>query len=389
VVSKNTGSARARRMIAYPIDALRESIVNAVFHRSYEGVLPAIRIALYPDRLEITSYPGPVPGVEMAHLAANARPPQTPPRNPRVGELLKALRLAETWHTGVPRIHRTMKDNGSPAPAFEFDVGRTYFRVTLPAHPGYFALNALREAAVFWHTGDRERGLAFLEGALTKVPQSGALVAQLIDYIAATGDLSAAARALTALEQVPDAYDRHLAYFALARAYLGAGRNGEATALLANVPRAEFASTQNIVDLAILHKRLRAYQEAHRAFASVAEAIRDDPKSLHEFAQTKLHLARRAGRGAPRAGDVSRRLNREAKQLLERVVQLAVDQPVRSAWAWYDLARVRAVLGEPDASVDDAIDRAISILPDVTLFHDWKADRRLAQRRHDYDDEDH
>jgi ATP-dependent DNA helicase RecG len=387
VIAKNSGSVRAQRVVAYPLDALRETIVNAVFHRGYEGVVPASRIALYPDRLEITSYPGPVPGVEMAHLVSGAQPPQVPPRNPRVGELLKSLRLAETWHTGVPRIHRSMKDNGSPTPRFEFDNDRTYFRVTLPAHPGYFALNSVREAAVLWHTGERERSLEFLRAAWSRVPQSGALAAQLIDYLAANDDLGVARLVLTDLEQVPDAYDRHLAYFALARAYLDAGQRDEASDLLAHVPSTELGSAQNVIDLAILQKRSRRYQDAHRAFASVASAIRDDPKALHEFAQTKLHLARRTGRGAPRAKDVARRLRREAEQLLERVNQLAVDQPQRSAWASFDLARVRAALGKPDGQVMEAIERAMRLLPNEARFERWKASH-LSGRHEDDGDED-
>ena len=388
VIAKNTGSVRAQRVVAYPMDALRESIVNAVFHRGYEGLLSPTRIALYPDRLEITSYPGPVPGVELAHLLSGAQPPLVPPRNPRVGELLKSLRLAETWHTGVPRIHRSMKDNGSPAPRFEFDADRTYFRVTLPAHPGYFALNSVREAAVLWHTGERERSVEFLRATLNRVPQSGALAAQLIDYLAATGDLGAARLVLTDLEQVTGAYDRHLAYFALARAYLDSGQRNEASDLLANVPGTDLGSAQSVLDLAILQKRSRRYQDAHRAFASIAAAIHDDPKALHEFAQTKLHLAMQTGRKVTRAEDVARRLRREAEQLLERVIQLAVDQPARAGWAAFDLARVRAALGKPDGQVMEAIERAMRLLPNEARFGRWKAEHLSGRHGDDGDEGD-
>ena len=36
----------------------------------------------------------------------------------------------------VPKIFEAMARNGSPPPRFDFDEGRTYFRATLPAHPG-------------------------------------------------------------------------------------------------------------------------------------------------------------------------------------------------------------------------------------------------------------
>ncbi len=58
-----------------------------------------------------------------------------PPRNRRIGEFLKELRLAEGRHTGLSTLRREMSVNGSPQPFFDFDEARTYFCVTLPAHP--------------------------------------------------------------------------------------------------------------------------------------------------------------------------------------------------------------------------------------------------------------
>ena len=59
----------------------------------------------------------------------------------------RQLGLAEAWWTGLPRIYRSMADNGSPAPRFDFDPGRTWFRATLPAHQEYAAVSALQDAA--------------------------------------------------------------------------------------------------------------------------------------------------------------------------------------------------------------------------------------------------
>ena len=49
-------------------------------------------------------------------------------RNRRIGEFLKELDLAEGRSTGVPKILRAMHNNGSPAPRFETDDDRTWFR---------------------------------------------------------------------------------------------------------------------------------------------------------------------------------------------------------------------------------------------------------------------
>ncbi len=366
VVRKVPGEAQSERFVAFPHGALREAIVNAVYHRSYEGGHPPPRIGLYPDRIEITSYPGPVAGLEPRHLGPGAKPPQLPPRNPIVGDLLKAIRLAETWHTGVPKIHRVMRENGSPSPAFEFDETRTYFRVILPAHPGYVVLHALREAAVLWITGERARAIELLGHARGRVPTSGALAAQTIAYLAETGDLPSARKILGELEQTEGAYERHLAYVALARAYLDADDRDAAATILENIPQA--TSTSQILDQAFLFKRSRRYQDAHRSFAAIADAIRNDPKALHEWAQTKLDLAR-----SPAADDVLLLLRREAVALLERVLQLAAGQRTRTAWAWFDLARARAGLREPDARVQEALDHAITLDPEEPRFRTWKA----------------
>ena len=40
------------------------------------------------------------------------------------------MRLAEGSGTGLPKIRRSMAENGSPSPLFDFDEGRTYFRIT-------------------------------------------------------------------------------------------------------------------------------------------------------------------------------------------------------------------------------------------------------------------
>lgn len=56
-------------------------------------------------------------------------------RNRRIGELLKELELTEGRGTGIPKIQRAMRKNGSPEPIFEFDEDHSYFAVILPIHP--------------------------------------------------------------------------------------------------------------------------------------------------------------------------------------------------------------------------------------------------------------
>ncbi|MEL7967189.1 Fic family protein [Vreelandella neptunia] len=54
-----------------------------------------------------------------------------------MGEFLKELDLTEGRSTGVPKILRVMKANGSPEPVFETDDERSYFLIRLPVHKGF------------------------------------------------------------------------------------------------------------------------------------------------------------------------------------------------------------------------------------------------------------
>ena len=56
-------------------------------------------------------------------------------RNRRIGEILKELELTEGRSTGIPKILKAMKANGSPPPTFEFDQDHSYFITRLRVHP--------------------------------------------------------------------------------------------------------------------------------------------------------------------------------------------------------------------------------------------------------------
>lgn len=135
-IQKQDDQYEAHRWVTFPLPALKETIVNAIYHRSYEGILEPTKVYIYPDRIEITSYPGPVPGLTKQHFEQQ-QVPAVPARNRRIGEMLKELKLAEARGTGIRKVFRAMIKNGSPPPRYEFDEARTYFTVILPAHPGF------------------------------------------------------------------------------------------------------------------------------------------------------------------------------------------------------------------------------------------------------------
>ena len=177
------------RWESFPSTAIRESLVNAVVHRAYgPDETDPIRVCLYPDRLTVTSYPGPVPGLEPKDFLAGARRPATRARNRRITEFLKERGLAVGRRTGVDLIHQVMRHNGSPPPEFTFDERRTYFAATLRSHPDYLMITAVREAAHLEYLGKYDEAERCLDTAMEAMPVSGPPAAALLRLRALRGD---------------------------------------------------------------------------------------------------------------------------------------------------------------------------------------------------------
>jgi len=134
-VTKISGQAEAVRIYNYPYDAVEETLSNAIYHKSYQIGEP-ITVTVTPDRMEITSLPGPDRTISDEDIQ-NRRMISRRYRNRRIGDFLKELKLVEGRNTGIPTILRAMDANGSQPPVFETDAERTYFTVILPVHADF------------------------------------------------------------------------------------------------------------------------------------------------------------------------------------------------------------------------------------------------------------
>ena len=136
-VNKNPQKLEVDKFYNYPYQALEELVVNALYHRSYENPQPN-EIRIYKifmkgadknediRRIEILSYPGPMPPIDeeaLSHLNITARNY----RNIRLGDFLKNMRLAEKYATGIPTVKKSLEDNGSPKLYLSTDKDRTHF----------------------------------------------------------------------------------------------------------------------------------------------------------------------------------------------------------------------------------------------------------------------
>jgi ATP-dependent DNA helicase RecG len=93
-----------------------------------------IEVRISPEEMVILSYTGPDRSISLDQLEKGKAVCRRY-RNRRIGEFLKELDLTEGRATGIPKILRAMRENGSPPPRFETDEDRTYFLIRLPIHP--------------------------------------------------------------------------------------------------------------------------------------------------------------------------------------------------------------------------------------------------------------
>jgi ATP-dependent DNA helicase RecG len=111
----------------YPIEAVREAIVNAVAHRDYSITGDQIRVFMFSDRIEVYS-PGRLPGpVTIDNLVEERFS-----RNETIVQVLSDLGFIERLGYGIDRMIRLMQEEDLPVPVFEETANG--FRVTLYGH---------------------------------------------------------------------------------------------------------------------------------------------------------------------------------------------------------------------------------------------------------------
>jgi ATP-dependent DNA helicase RecG len=111
----------------YPVEAVREAIVNAVAHRDYQIGGDETRILLYADRIEFYS-PGRLPG----HVTVDNLIDERFSRNEVIVQVLADMGFIERLGYGIDRIMQLMANAGLPAPRFEETTAG--FQLTIRGH---------------------------------------------------------------------------------------------------------------------------------------------------------------------------------------------------------------------------------------------------------------
>ena len=107
---------RERTVTDYPPVAIRELLLNAIMHRSYESNAP-VRFYWYDDRIEIQN-----PGGLYGMASPENFPRQTDYRNPVLSEALATLGYVNAFGRGVIRAQEALRRNGNPKAEFEFET---------------------------------------------------------------------------------------------------------------------------------------------------------------------------------------------------------------------------------------------------------------------------
>ena len=106
---------RDRAESDYPPVAIRELLLNAIMHRSYESNAP-VRFHWYDDRMEIQN-----PGGLYGMASPENFPRQTDYRNPVIAEAMATLGYVNHFGRGVIRAQDALRKNGNPEAEFTFE----------------------------------------------------------------------------------------------------------------------------------------------------------------------------------------------------------------------------------------------------------------------------
>jgi|AntRauTorckE6833_2_1112554.scaffolds.fasta_scaffold06869_4 ATP-dependent DNA helicase RecG len=112
-----TGESFVRRDVwDYPLEALREALLNAIVHRNYHSMGSEIQVKVYDNRIWIWN-PGTLPeGLSVEQLKKSHSSIR---RNPLIADLFFRAGYIEQFGSGTLRIMDVLKAAGHPEPEFE------------------------------------------------------------------------------------------------------------------------------------------------------------------------------------------------------------------------------------------------------------------------------
>ena len=145
-----TGEPAREVIWEYPLEALREAVINAVIHRDYLDS-GHVQVRWYDDHLVILS-PGTLP--PPLTLEDLKRPHRSAPRNRLIAKVFYYAGWIERWGTGIQKILDECRNAGLPEPEWREDQGALWltFRkdIWTEEYLKSLGLNERQIKAVLW-----------------------------------------------------------------------------------------------------------------------------------------------------------------------------------------------------------------------------------------------
>jgi len=111
-----TGNPQSTQKWQYPMEAIREIVLNMIIHRDYRSSSDSI-VKIFNDKIEFYN-PGRLPdNISVKDLLSNNY--ISIPRNKKIAEFFKDLSLIEKYGSGIQRIVNYFKAENLPVPEFK------------------------------------------------------------------------------------------------------------------------------------------------------------------------------------------------------------------------------------------------------------------------------
>ena len=114
-----TGEPERKQVWDYPVEALREAVINAICHRDYT-ISSAVEIRILRDSLKVWSPGRLASGITLPELFTSHA---SVLRNKGIAQVLYDIGWIERWGGGIQKMRSASAEAGLPEPVFQEDQG--------------------------------------------------------------------------------------------------------------------------------------------------------------------------------------------------------------------------------------------------------------------------
>jgi len=115
-----TGKPQRDEVWDYPMDAIREIVINMIVHRDYVSNIHSV-IKIFDEKIEFYNH-GTLPdGLSIEDVKSGQY--KSMPRNLQIADVFKTADIIEKYGSGIKRVIRLFKEYGSKEPLFEDRLG--------------------------------------------------------------------------------------------------------------------------------------------------------------------------------------------------------------------------------------------------------------------------